>query len=283
MSSGEKTSVDQAALASRIQSVKQDVLTVNQLLASARRVRLWIFLVVLVWLGAVLWIFLGMVNRVLSEEFRNELMSEAKGPVEDQTKRLTKEAKTLWDNAQPVLTEAVNKQREKDSERFTSTLEAQQDLLKENMEKRIKEELDKRYKDIVTKHRKLLETEFPVVKDEATHERMIENLSIAMQDLVEKYYFDEFKRQLERLDKTWEDFPMAEPLDPKEKDQPSLASQLVAELLELLPLLIAASHEQAEVQMDEASEAKPDAKPKAIPKAVPEAKPDAKADAKPAA
>lgn len=248
MSTGEKSSGDLSGLASRVQSVKQDVVTVKQLLASARKVRLCLILVVLVWLGAVAWTFLGMFNRLFSEEFRQELGNAATGQLQDKTKQVQTEATKLWNNAQPVLTEAFNKQREKDADKLANTLEEQRELLKTNLQTRVEEEVKARYEKVVEKHRKLLESEFPLVKDEETHQRMIDNLSVAMLDLVEKYYVEEFKRQLERLSQTWEDFPMADPLDPKDPEQSSLASQLVAELLDLVPLLITASQEQ---QMEE--------------------------------
>jgi hypothetical protein len=243
MSSGDNVTLDVSGVASRIQAVRQDVVAVNQLLASARRVRLWLILVVVVWLGAVVWSFLGMVNRVLSEEFRKEMTEAARPQIDAQTAQVKSQAEKFWNNAQPVLTEAFNKQWEKDTEKFTSSLESQRDLLKENLQKRVEEELKGRYEKIVEKHRKLLEAEFPVVKDEETHQRMVDNLSVAMTDLVEKYYFEEFKRHLARMDKTWEDFPMVDAPDPKDPEQSSLASQLVVELLDLVPLLITASQE----------------------------------------
>ncbi|MBI5759528.1 MAG: hypothetical protein HZA46_13500 [Planctomycetales bacterium] len=241
MSSGEKTSVDQSALVSRIQSVKQDVLTINQLLASSRRVRLWMMLVLVVWLGAVAWTFLGLTNRVRSDEYLKELGNAAEKHVGTQTEQLKSEADKFWTHSQPVLMEAFKKQWEVDSPKFSGVIEQQRDEFKANMENRIQSELDKRYAALVQKHRKLLETEFPIIKDEAVHERMAENLTLAMHTLVEKYYIEEFKRQLERLGQTWEEFPMA---DPAEKGEPDLADQLFVELLDLVPLVITATQEQ---------------------------------------
>lgn len=240
MSTGEKSSVDVSGLGPRIQSVKQDVLAVNQLLASGRRVRLVLILVVVVWLGLVAWTFVGMVGRVTSEEFRTELGNVAKPQIEGLAKQVQGEAEKFWNNSQPVLTEAFKKRLDEDTDKFSARIEEQRDLLQVNMQQRMQEELDKRYKKLVEDHRKLLEKEFPVVKDEAVHERMVENLAVAMHDLVEKYYAEEFKKQLDRLDKAWEDFPLA---DPAEKDQPGLADQLVAELIDLVPMLVAASKE----------------------------------------
>ena len=60
-----------------------------------------------------------------------------------------------------------------------------------------------------------------------------------MEDLVKKYYVDEFTDQFNTMYEIWEDFPVADPV--REGDQP-LVQQLYGHLWELIALKTASTY-----------------------------------------
>ena len=67
---------------------------------------------------------------------------------------------------------------------------------------------------------------------------MMGNTCLALDRLVKKYYVDEFKRELQAMDSSWEDFPLA---DLPAKGEPPLEEQLKGALMDMVAITLSRS------------------------------------------
>ncbi|NOX55273.1 MAG: hypothetical protein GXP27_12715 [Planctomycetes bacterium] len=213
-----------AELTAQVEALEKEFQKVLRATARGKRVRLVILLLVLLFICVVFWAFWGLANRVRSQENLNEIMALAQERMGGTGGTLQREATRLVENVQPVLLEALQKQIEKDMPRYQEEFTKQQKILLENLRAELQKKFTHPDQQLLDQYMEILVEEFPEAKDEQLQQRVVGNLTRAMEDMVAKYYVDEFEAQLNEMYETWEEFPVADP--PAEGDLP-LAQQML--------------------------------------------------------
>src|SRR5262249_1318028 len=106
-------------------------------------------------------------------------------------------------------------------------VEKERPKLMENLQKQLEKKLEAHYENVLKKYKDALEQEFPTIKDKKQHERMMANLKVALDELIQKYYVKEMNDQLVSIFNELDKFPSAE--KPKKGDLP-LEDQFTANL-----------------------------------------------------
>lgn len=234
MSSEGSRATDFETLSQKSEVLERETAAVIAGLAKAKRVNRFVFLGVLVVLCAVGCMFyFGMYKRVTSEETLNELGDLAQKQLDNNMAGYQSELNRLVEFARPELTEAFQAQVQKDMPKFEAALNEERQVLVENLQKRLRERLVARQTEILGKFEGILKEEFPLIDDEQKHDRMMANVKTAMEQLVQKYYVDELREQLEAMYEVWDTFPVADPITEGDGQDP-LADQAFGYLLELL-------------------------------------------------
>jgi len=204
-------------------------------LARSNKTRLMIvvaFLAFVLWAG---WRFYALANLIRSDGYQRVLTAELQKALEGNQDLIQREAEHFVNGVTPVVTTAFSKQAEKDMPLFMQTLNEQRTAMTDSLTERFTEKIEGHHRELVRRHEGLIEQEFPSVKNPEVRDRMMHNVSSALDRLIQKYYIDEFKRELIAMNSAWEDFPLADL--PDEKDQARhkelLGEQLYGELLEL--------------------------------------------------
>lgn len=199
-------------------------------------------LIILAFLGVVIvigWRFYSLGNTIQSEDYQERLLSEVQKAVEANQDTFSKQAGLLVNEATPVITTAFSEQSKKDMPIFMDIIDRERALLLENLSQRMEKKVLLHHDKLVRAHEKLFAEEFPAIQDKDVRDRMMGNTSLALDRLIKKYYVDEFKKEFQTMEKTWDDFP---PAEKPTGDEPPLETQLVGELMDLLAIKFSRSH-----------------------------------------
>jgi hypothetical protein len=237
MSQGDSQSNEFGTLSERTDNVDTETAAVIKALAKAKRVTRCILVGVLLILVVVGFLFYYQIyQKVTSQEAINEMGELAQAQLEANMPTYSSELNSLVESAKPKLQEAFQAQLQKDMPKYQAALDEQRQLMIENLQTRLKEKLTGQQDELLEKYKGILQEEFPQIADEERHARMISNVKVAMDQLVQKYYVDEFREHLERVYDLWEAWPVADPV--AEGGDP-LADQAFGYLLELLQVKLA--------------------------------------------
>ena len=230
MSEGGAQTIETGALTSRVEMIEREMQALTQATVRGKRVRLIIFLLALVLIVCIVSAFYNLVREVTSKENLGKMGALAQQRLGGTTGAIRGEVDSLIKNARPLLMEAFQKQVEKDMPKFREELDKQRVLLVESLQKRFQSEVAKRQEGVLNNYVGMLVEEFPEAADEKLQGRMMANLGHAMQDLIQKYYVDEFETEFDAMYETWDTFPVVDP--PSEGDD-ELHVQLGALLWDL--------------------------------------------------
>jgi multidrug efflux pump subunit AcrB len=229
MGSVGETSPDRA-LADQVEAILRESAALSAALAKARAVRRVLLLVVVVFVVVVSLVFWRLANTFFGDENKKTLLAAAQQRLEKNQEGYLKQVQTVVDRTHPKLTQAFFDQAKKDMPEYVRGFDKEKQQLASDLERELQPRLEKRYQEALKSHEKILKEEFPQATDQ-THERMMENLGMAMQKLVKKYYIDELDSQTRTLFDAWETFP---PADTPGKNEPSLEDQFLDTMIELL-------------------------------------------------
>lgn len=177
------------------------------------------------------WRFYALANTVTSKPYQDRLLVELQKSVATNQDILSKEAQRLVDGIQPVVTTAFSEQATKDMPLFMQVFDQERQALTLSLPTRMSERIEKHHHALLRRHEKLIQAEFPSVQNPAVRDRMMANACVALDQLVQKYYVDEFKKELLAMSESWNDFPPA--LLPT-AGEPNLDEQLLGELMDLV-------------------------------------------------
>ena len=193
-------------------------------------------LIVIAFLGFVIlsgWRFYALGNMIRSPDYQARLLTEVQKSVASNQDNFSREAQKLVDKSTPIVTTAFSKQSEKDMPKFMKIIDRERATLLDGLGQRMAQKIENHHHELLRRHDKLFQEEFPAAKDKDVRERMMGNTCLALDRLVKKYYFDEFQKELKAMDRTWEEFPVAD--KPAASESP-LESQLIGELMDLLAI-----------------------------------------------
>lgn len=199
------------SLAPRVAALERETQGLAQSLGEARRTRLLILLLLVAFVCATCFAFYRLATRFQQPEQLQLLRTKAEEKLRDKSDLIVKEAQTLVDNAAPALQTAFMEQFNKDLPTYMQAVGAEREALVENLQKGLQVKLEAHHQQLLERHQALLREEFPAVKDEELHARMMANLQVAVNRLVKKYYIDEVHDQMFALYGLWDEFPMADP------------------------------------------------------------------------
>ncbi len=205
-------------------------------LAANKRTRQLIFLAFLAFVGISVWSFFSLAKRVQSEEYKQQLLASLQKEVEANQDELSKETQMLVESLTPVITTAITEQSQKDAPLFMQAFDIQQARLSTELPEKMVELVQKHHEELVRKHEALFIAELPAAQDPMVRDRMMENVVIALDKLVKKYYADEFKKHFASMSETWNGFP---PATLPEKGDFPISEQLMGELMDLVAVKLA--------------------------------------------
>ena len=189
-----------------------------------------------------IWQFYALGNQLRSAEYQDRLMAELQKSIAGNQASFRTEAQKLVDKVTPVVTTAFSEQSSKDMPVFMKLIDAERTKLLDNLGSRMSDKLENHHHELLRRHDKLFQQEFPSVQNPEIRDRMMGNTCLALDRLVKKYYVEELKKELQAMDRTWEDFP---PADKPAAGEPPLDSQLIGELMDLLAIKFSRSRSVA--------------------------------------
>ncbi len=219
------------AVDARVVAVERQVESLQAALSTSRRSRQTLLLGFIALIAIVSFLFYPMVTRLQSEEYITELSNEAQSYLADNSDNYMREVQTLSDNVTPVITKAFYEQAKKDTPKFTLAMNREREVLMRNLERRLKEQINAHYERVLAEYESIIVQEFPQAEDEQIRRRVIANFREALNRMVQRFYADELRAELQAMYDTWDGFPIA---DPAEEGDPKLEDQLVGYLMELV-------------------------------------------------
>jgi hypothetical protein len=224
---------DEQVMTEQVRSVEREAAALASALANGRRVRLLLFLLVIAVAAIVTTSFYRLGARVTGEENRKQLLEIAQQRLTDNQDAYLKHVRTLVDETSPALTQAFTAQVKKDMPTYMKGMEKERDQLRENLSTELTKKLNAHYEKLLAQQDQTLKDEFPLVKDQVVHERMMKNIDLAVQKMIKKHYIDEMGNALENINHTLDDFP---PAGPAQKGM-TLSDELAANAIELLKFM----------------------------------------------
>jgi len=215
----------------RIEALERQTAALSAALVQAQRVRLWITLALVAFIGLTITVFYRRAEQLNSAENRNLITALAQKSVDDHADDFMKQLEALARTAGPVVTDAFYQQAKRDLPKYLQASERERDLLVKNLQEDLQTKLGARFDKSLERHETLIKQEFPTAENDEIRKRMMNNVEAALQKLSQKYYGDELGKQMEELYVTWDQFP---PAPPPAKGEATLDDQLIGSLLELL-------------------------------------------------
>lgn len=229
-------------LTARLDELQRRTEGLTAALERSRNTRRLIMLVFLAFVIVAVMGFYSLGNRIQSADYQNRLIAELQKSVASNQDVFSKEAQKLMEGVTPVVQTAFSEQVSKDMPLFMEDIDKQRHVLVENLTDQMTKKIEGHHHELLRRHEKLFKEEFPAVQNADTRERMIGNTCLALDRLVKKYYVDEFKKELQSMETTWESFPVA---DLPAKGEPSLEEQLKGALMDMVAITLSRSRPAA--------------------------------------
>ena len=185
------------------------------------------FVVVFGWLYYSLYREIKDKKLVQLQAMLSEQQDELLQPVSQEALRLAQEV------APDVLT-VVQNRVQADGKKFVKAFNAERDILNQNLQLRVEESANKLYEKLLDSHEKILQEEFPELRNEAAQAKLHDNLGKTYRQLVQRYYIDYFHKEIERMALAVDQFPIADADDSKGP----LAQQVLYELMEMVQMMM---------------------------------------------
>lgn len=235
MTPQESPTTENEALLKEIGAIEKELAAVKVTIRRASRTRLALLVLVLALVGTSIWMFYRLAMDFGSRENLNRLAEKARIRVEQSSGPAISNVRALADSSLPVLREAFAAQVEKDMPKYSDVVSRESDLLRTDLEKQLDEKVRAHFQQTSLKYQEILKQEFPELEDPKMLDQLYSSIVDIMERLVEEYYSDRVREQIEEMNKMWLDFEMAE--EPAEGETP-LEQQFAASLLHLMALKI---------------------------------------------
>ena len=200
-------------------------------LAAAQRTRLAITLLLLAFVAVAITAFYRQGKQLTEEPYLAQVRGLAEKSLTDHQQQYLGQLEALAKAASPALSDAFSKQAKRDLPTYLKLVEAERDQLVNNLQQRLDKKLAQRVEKSLVQHEALLKEEFPLADKPEVHQRMMENVGVALERLSKRYYADELSSEMSAFYDAWDKFPAAPKPAPGEI---SLEDQLIGTLLEVL-------------------------------------------------
>jgi len=217
----------------RVEVLQKRIDALAAAVASGRRTRQMMLLAFLAFVLVAGWGFYSLANTVRSQTYQDQLVAQLQKTIQDNQDTFSKEAQLLSDGVVPVVHKAMSEQAKKDAPLFMQAIEKERAVLVAELPQKLLDRVEERHHELLREHEQILVEELPAAQDPKVRERMMANAYLALDQLVKKYYADEYTRLLQSMSNTWNDFPA---VPPPAKDDPPLDQQLIGQLMDLLAI-----------------------------------------------
>lgn len=232
MSTGGPQTPDTALLAQQVDAVAREQAALSAAASRGRAIRLLLLLGLVAVLGITLVKFYKLGDQVLnSEEYHNKVLAELQNHIAANQTAYEGELRQLYVATAPVISDAVQKQVQKDIPVYVELVEKEKDKIIRELSEKLPQRLEKQYADLMARQQDALKKEYPEATDVNLHERLQKNLEKALNNVAKKYYLEAMQKQADAMMKTWDDFPTA---PAPQRGQPSLEDQFTGTLVELV-------------------------------------------------
>lgn len=223
------------SLAQRVAQLEADASALEEALKKSKSTGRLLFLAFVVLVAVVLTQGYLMVAQIQDATWQAEMVAKLRQSYSGNSKQYNQEFQKLWKSVNPKLKQAFEEQLKEDSPRFRAAFVTQRDLFAKNIRGKLEGALEDHWEDALNKHEAILREEFPEIQDRKKSARIIANVDLAIQKLVQKYYIGEFEKQFTDLYAIYDDFGYADAPDSKTGEK-GLPTQFVGQLLELMKL-----------------------------------------------
>jgi hypothetical protein len=186
-------------------------------LRRARNVRMILFLALLALVAAIIWAFYQLGSGLFNERAMQSVLDDAQKRLGDNSDQYMQEVQTLVTKTQPVITDAFQAQAKADMSKYMEAFGKEREIILVNLEKRLTDSI---------------KAEFPEIKNEEVRQKMMLNMTTAVEKLAKKYYVDELRTQVLALYDAWDQFPAMD--ENSEDSNIALEDRVIVELIELL-------------------------------------------------
>jgi hypothetical protein len=139
----------------------------------------------------------------------DQFVTDVRQRVQEDTGWLTDEAVDLVAAVAPPVVEAFRDRFQADMPVYMETIDRQGKEMAEHLQATLEKEVRAEYQDSLSRYRKVLQEEFPEVTDRETLDRMMAHFKTALDDLIQRYYLDEFRNTLDETARLWKQIPPA--------------------------------------------------------------------------
>jgi hypothetical protein len=238
MASFDASKDEMQALSQQSEAVQRASAALSAAMARARGVRLCLAVAAVLLIALICFQFYALGMDLQSPEYQDALLSTGQKRLAERSDQYSKHFEILVAKTSPALSKAFTEQINQDMPNFLKQMEKEKDTLAAHLEDEFGKRVNTYYEGLRSRQEEMLKQEFPTIKDPATYEKMVKNIDKAVQNLVKKYFVEDFRRQIDELQSTWDHFPAAEA--PKKGD-PSLMDQFITTLLQYLAIQLSRS------------------------------------------
>jgi hypothetical protein len=224
-------SPDQPVTQEQLNALMLEVQALQGALANARLLRIGMLLGAIVVVATMGWMMLHRFREFTSEHNLNRLATVASDRLEKKKDFYMRQFEQLTNKVSPAISQAFLDQARKDMPLYLKAIEKEKEPFIGNLQKKFADRLDRRYAKLKPDMEALLKKEFPELKDDKLHAALVNNLDKGMHQMLQKYYVEDLKNEVDTLYKTWDKFPPA-PLPTK--GQPALETQFLDSLFDLM-------------------------------------------------
>lgn len=156
-------------------------------------------------------------------EYVKQVAAAAEDRLQANAPQLRREIVSLGEDALPIIQAALVERARHDYRVYAQTLEHEGSEFFDNVERAFVAKVKSRYHEYLQRHRQILEDEFPEHATRENVEQVLAAFEATFDDLVERYYLDQFRHEAAHTEKLWTSIP---PAHPPEQGEPSLEEQL---------------------------------------------------------
>jgi len=227
------------ASAEQLEAVLRETSALTAAFKRAQQVRLISFLVLVLFVAGLGWFVIAKAKAFASEKNLERVADTAGKHLEKNQDKYLKQLQMLVDKVSPPITQALYAQAKKDAPQFLKTIERERQPFLDNLGEKFRDRLSRRYENLQPRYESILKKEFPQFQDPKQQQRMQAHFQLAVSKLLDKYYVDDLRKEMEKLYLTWDNFPAAN----VKKGEPPVEEQFVESLMVLLSYRL--THPQA--------------------------------------
>jgi hypothetical protein len=216
--------------AEQLEAVLRQTNALSAAFKRAQQVRLIAFLVLVLFVAGLGWVVVAKAKAFASEKNLEKIADIAGKHLEKNQDKYLKQMQILVDKVSPPISKAFYAQAKKDSPQLFNTIEKERQPFLDDLEGKFRGHLVRRYDHLQPRYENILKQEFPQFKDPKQQKRMQAHFQRAVQKLLDKYYVDDLRKEMEKLFVTWDNFPAAD----IKKGEPPVEDQFLESLMVLL-------------------------------------------------